>query len=280
MIRQFSIVVVVSLAELALSVATPASFAAERGAGVAPWADPRLPVANGLLLWLDASRLAEGYAAVGRPAPRPGERLEIWPDGAGLERVLSQVQPRAQPLYQPSGEFRAVRFDGRQTFLQRSELGLSTTQATVFLVSATYSNPGPYSAWLGAAGVGTNDFVTGLNIDQATGSPQAQRLICLAGASWSYDLASQRLAEFCGLSVSDTTIREQAQAHGAQANQWLRAEPAAAKEFRAETGDVEFTTDGTSVNTTDGWREMKLGMFSKRERGAAATPVAPRSRPR
>jgi hypothetical protein len=104
-------------------------------------------------------------------------------------------------------------------------------------------------------------------------SPQAQRLICLAGGSWSYDLAAQRLAEFCGLSVSDTTIRELAQTHGAQANQWLREEPAAAQEFRQARGDVEFTTDGTSVNTTDGWREMKLGMFSKRERGEPATPA-------
>lgn len=104
-------------------------------------------------------------------------------------------------------------------------------------------------------------------------SPQAQRLICLAGGSWSFDLASQRLREFCGLSVSDTTIRELAQAHGARANQWLREEPAAAQEFRAATGDVEFTTDGTSVNTRDGWREMKLGLFCKRRRGAAATPA-------
>ena len=118
----------------------------------------------------------------------------------------------------------------------------------------------------------------GLLVDQRLGidgrySPQAQRLICLAGGSWSYDLASQRLAEFCGLSVSDTTIREQTQAHGARANQWLREEPAAAKEFRQATGDVEFTTDGASVNTTDGWREMQLGMFSQREHGAAATPA-------
>lgn len=104
-------------------------------------------------------------------------------------------------------------------------------------------------------------------------SPQARRLICLAGGSWSYDLASRRLAEFCGLSVSDTTIRELSQQHGALANQWLREDPAAAREFRAATGDVEFTSDGTCVNTTDGWREMKVGLFSKRRRGASATPA-------
>ena len=45
---------------------------------------------------------------------------------------------------------------------------------------------------------------------------QAQRLICLAGASWSYDMSSERLGEFCGLKVSDTTVREMSQYHGAK----------------------------------------------------------------
>jgi hypothetical protein len=103
-------------------------------------------------------------------------------------------------------------------------------------------------------------------------SPNAQRLICLAAGSWSYDVSSQRLEEFCGLNVSDTTIREVSQEHGAQANVWLRTEPLAVKEFRAANGDVEFTTDGTCVNTTEGWREMKVGIFSKRTRGDSATP--------
>ena len=44
-------------------------------------------------------------------------------------------------------------------------------------------------------------------------SPQAQRLICLAAGSWSYDVSSDRLEEFCGLKISDTTIREAAQRH-------------------------------------------------------------------
>jgi hypothetical protein len=103
-------------------------------------------------------------------------------------------------------------------------------------------------------------------------SHQAQRLICLAAASWSYDVSSERLEELCGLQISDTTIRETAQRHGAMANAWMRSEPDAAREFREADGDVEFTTDGTCVNTTTGWREMKVGIFSKRDRGAAATP--------
>ena len=85
-------------------------------------------------------------------------------------------------------------------------------------------------------------------------------------------MSAERLAELCGVQVSDTTIRELAQQHGGQANAWLREQPAAARAFRESAGDVEFTTDGTCVNTTDGWREMKVGIFSKRDRGEPAAP--------
>ena len=109
-------------------------------------------------------------------------------------------------------------------------------------------------------------------------SREAQRLICLAAASWSYEISSQRLQEFCGLTVAETTIREIAQRHGAAANEWLRSAPEAVEEFRQAEGDAEFTTDGTSVNTTDGWREMKLAIFSKRDRAEPATPAEWESR--
>lgn len=103
-------------------------------------------------------------------------------------------------------------------------------------------------------------------------SPQSQRLICLAGASWSFDVASERLKELCGLRVSDNTIRELSQQHGADMLAWQRESFEAVKEFREAEGDMEFTTDGTSVNTTSGWREMKVALFSKRHPGEPATP--------
>ncbi len=104
-------------------------------------------------------------------------------------------------------------------------------------------------------------------------SPQARRLISLAAASWSYDVSSERLEELCGLSVSDTSVREIAQETGAKMLEWQRTEPDATRDFRTATGDVEFTTDGTSVNTTDGWREVKLAIFSKRDRAEPALPA-------
>jgi hypothetical protein len=119
--------------------------------------------------------------------------------------------------------------------------------------------------------------VGGFPLDERLGvagrySPQAQRLICLAGGSWSYDMAAERLKELSGLDVSDTTIRELSQEHGARMNEWQRTDKAATQAFREAEGDIEFTSDGTCVNTTEGWREMRIGIYSKRQRGPAATP--------
>ena len=43
-------------------------------------------------------------------------------------------------------------------------------------------------------------------------------------------------------------------------------------DFIASEGDVEFTTDGTCVNTTEGWREMRVGIFAKRNRAKGVHP--------
>lgn len=91
--------------------------------------------------------------------------------------------------------------------------------------------------------------------------------MCLAGASWSFDRASSNLKEFCGLSVCDNTIRKVCQEHGGAMRDWQRDDPKASEPFRVADGDVEFQTDGTCVNTTEGWREMRLSIFAKRTRG-------------
>ena len=54
---------------------------------------------------------------------------------------------------------------------------------------------------------------------------------------------------------------------------WLHADPAAgpATGFAGAAGDIEFQTDGTMVNTWEGWREMRLGIFARRQRGRPAS---------
>ncbi len=105
---------------------------------------------------------------------------------------------------------------------------------------------------------------------EGSASRQARRLMCLAGASWSFDRASQHLQEFCGIWVCDNTIRQVCQQQATDMAQWQRTAHEARQVFRAARGDTEFSTDGTSVNTTEGWREMRVGIFAKRHRGAPA----------
>lgn len=53
---------------------------------------------------------------------------------------------------------------------------------------------------------------------------------------------------------------------------WQRTAPSVREDFQKAEGDVEFTADGTMVNTTEGWQEVKLALFAKRPRGEPATP--------
>jgi hypothetical protein len=51
----------------------------------------------------------------------------------------------------------------------------------------------------------------------------------------------------------------------------MHDDPAVGAGFAAVAGDIEFQTDGTMVNTWEGWREMRLGVYAKRTRGQLAT---------
>jgi hypothetical protein len=102
-------------------------------------------------------------------------------------------------------------------------------------------------------------------------SLQARRLIVLAGGSWSFDSAADHLDEFCGIRLSDNTVRTLCQTEASKIADWQKT-PEACKPFQQTVGDVEFTTDGTCVNTQEGWREMKVAIFAKRKRGEPCLP--------
>jgi hypothetical protein len=103
-------------------------------------------------------------------------------------------------------------------------------------------------------------------------SGQAERLVAPAAASWSFDRAAALLQEFCGLQVSDDTLRSHSLQTGRRLREWQRQAPEVQQRFTQAAGAVEFSTDGTSVNTLQGWREMRLAVFAKRAAGPAAAP--------
>jgi hypothetical protein len=119
-------------------------------------------------------------------------------------------------------------------------------------------NDTPFDAW------------SGLGAGMTT--PAARRMLSLAGMSFSFDTAAERLAELCLLKVSNDTIRRVSEDEGKAAQQFLAASDVPAKAFAKGKGDVEFYTDGVTVNTTQGWRDLRLNVFDKRQAGEPATP--------
>jgi hypothetical protein len=98
-------------------------------------------------------------------------------------------------------------------------------------------------------------------------SPHAQRLLCVVGAEWSFDRCARFLREVAGLVVCDNTVRKVCDRHGGLMRSWQRDDPEAGRPFREADGDIELQTDGTCVNTTAGWREVRVSIFARRRRG-------------
>jgi hypothetical protein len=115
----------------------------------------------------------------------------------------------------------------------------------------------------------------GAHVDRLLGldgflTRQATRLVCLTGGRIAFAAAGQMLAACCGWTVSDETIRLACQGEAGRIA-GFQATPAASAAFAAAAGDVEFQLDATKVNTTGGWRDMKIAIFARREPGETAT---------
>jgi len=105
-------------------------------------------------------------------------------------------------------------------------------------------------------------------------SARAKRIVCLAASSWSFDQASKNLLEMTGIDVSDQTIRRIAEIEGAKAHAWLASSSLAVADVKLAKGNAEFLTDGTIVNTREGWKEVRLTVACKRPTGEGRDPAA------
>jgi hypothetical protein len=101
-------------------------------------------------------------------------------------------------------------------------------------------------------------------------SPQATRLACLAAASWSFDVAADRLDEIAGVRIDDETIRRHCHRAAVAVAERRGSSPPA--NFADAEGSVEFLSDGVMAPTRDGWRELKMALFQVRPAGEPAEP--------
>jgi hypothetical protein len=102
-------------------------------------------------------------------------------------------------------------------------------------------------------------------------SPGGRRMATLAGLQRSFAKAEQLLRELSGWELDDETIRRLTHAT-AKAAAHRRPERTDVGRFTAAAGAIEVPVDAGKVNTTDGWRDVKVAVFSKREAGRPAAP--------
>ena len=98
----------------------------------------------------------------------------------------------------------------------------------------------------------------------------ACRMACLLGVQQSFARAELALAEVAGWRLDDNTIRRLCHATAVAAND-RRKERTTARAFAEADGDIELQIDAGKVNTLDGWRDVKVAVFDRRERGEPTT---------
>jgi hypothetical protein len=95
-------------------------------------------------------------------------------------------------------------------------------------------------------------------------------MACLLGVQQSFAKAELALREVAGWDLDDNTIRQLCHATAQQAAA-TRDQRATAAAFAQAPGELELQIDAGKVNTTEGWRDVKVGVFARRERGAPTT---------
>lgn len=91
------------------------------------------------------------------------------------------------------------------------------------------------------------------------------------GVGQSFAKAQRTLAEVAGWQLDDNTIRQLCHATAAAASA-SREERTDAETFARASGDPEVQIDAGKVNTQEGWRDVKVGVFALRERGEGCSP--------
>lgn len=115
-------------------------------------------------------------------------------------------------------------------------------------------------------------------LDSIQVTPHARKMIVTLSTVWSFDRVSEKLKDICHMNVSDDTIERVCQHEGQAAQKWLRGDRTIVEAFGKARGEPEIYSDGLKVNTTDGWREMRLNLLQKREKAGPVSPERWRDR--
>ena len=152
---------------------------------VEPWADSRLTITNGLVLWLDVSRQNAARGAAGLPPLQSwNDAPDLLLDSSGNHRDLVQPVLTARPRFRQEFNGAMLSFDGQDDFLAATAPGSLLTNATVLVVAAPRTNGG-FRALLSCNATGRNDYTSGLNLDFGSAPGSVLARVNAEGAGFS-----------------------------------------------------------------------------------------------
>ncbi|MGI8602854.1 MAG: ThuA domain-containing protein [Verrucomicrobiales bacterium] len=149
------------------------------------WADRAMPISEGVVWWLDASRQQAAWQANGKRALTSDGVLDVVFDGSDHAHHAVQAVAGAQPTWRGSVNGAVIAFDGIDDFLG-AQIGSAQSweSFSVFVVAAPASNSGAFRALLCGHKTGRNDFQTGFNIDLGPEPTRAWTVLNAEGAGF------------------------------------------------------------------------------------------------
>jgi hypothetical protein len=93
-------------------------------------------------------------------------------------------------------------------------------------------------------------------------SAHAAEMMTLAGVAQSFHHGSLLLQRRAGWTACHEMVRQACYRQADAASAQRAAAAPEAEPFRQAQGQAEFQADATTVNTLDGWRDMKIGVFA------------------
>jgi len=120
----------------------------------------------------------------------------------------------------------------------------------------------------GWAGYLADDYL-GLDSPLSAG---VRRLACLSANGSSFAVSARHLEEYCGLDLSAEMVRRHCEKEAKAMGNWLDTQEVVAEVFAEAQGEPEFQTDAGKVNTTKGWKDLKVASFARRPLGPSAGP--------
>lgn len=122
----------------------------------------------------------------------------------------------------------------------------------------------------GSEGGYAADALLGVEAERSTTT--VQKYCCQLAADLSFAGTSETLHDMLGIELCPETVRRLVEGHGKRMARFQARDTASENAFQDAPGTVEFTTDAAKVNTREeGWKDLKIGVISKREAGEPTT---------